>query len=350
MLRRAAAVGVLAILAAAVSAAAAQTPGVPVSTSPPLINGGPVEGQTLTESHAGWTHSPTSYAYRWYDCDGLGGACAAISGANMATYTLGARDVGHTIRVAEIAVDAAGSSGLASSAPTQLVYAPGQQSRPPVIATAPSIAGAPYVGAKIQASTGTWASVSPLTYAYQWQRCRAGCRVINGAIGRSYTATSADRRWRLRVVVTASNGFGAGNAAASRLSAAVGPPNTEIGRPLLLALTPAGKQGRLHGILAARGYGAAFVGVVPGRLSLQWWFLPKGTHLGQVYGKILPVLVATGTARITRARRITLRMTLTSDGGTLLADNPSVRLTGEGTFAPSGRPSIKAIATFTLSG
>jgi hypothetical protein len=347
--------GLVAIIAACcaagadVAGAARPGEGVPQSTTPPVITGNPVEGQTLTERHAGWSNSPTSYTVQWVRCDGYGSACAAIPGATTQTYAVAAGDVGHTIRVEETAANAAGSStGVANSLPTAIVFAPGQQDKPPSIAAAPTVSGAPYVGGKVQSSPGFWASRSRVSYAYQWQRCATSCRAIPGATQPWYTATRADQRARLRVEVTASNTFGRGRAT-SGLTTAVGPPNTAIHGPLLRGITPSGKGARLSAV-RAHGYSFTFSAVVPGQLMVQWFYLPKGTHLGQVYGKVLPVLVATAHTWIERARRVTVRLRLTPAGGPLLASMSLVKLTASASFSPPKRPSVVAIARFALEG
>jgi hypothetical protein len=110
----------------------------PVNNAPPTISGTAQEGQTLTEAHGSWTNAPTGYGHQWQRCDGSGGGCSAVAGANGQTYTLGAADVGATIRVQESASNAAGTGGPASSAPTAVVAggspappAPGPPPPPP---------------------------------------------------------------------------------------------------------------------------------------------------------------------------------------------------------------------------
>ena len=98
----------------------------PVNTSPPQAIGNPSEGQTLAETPGSWANVPTGYSYQWDDCDSVGNSCSPIAGANARTYTLAAHDVGHTIRVQEIASNPGGASAPASSAPTGIVQvAPG---------------------------------------------------------------------------------------------------------------------------------------------------------------------------------------------------------------------------------
>lgn len=75
----------------------------------------------------------------------------------------------------------------------------------------PTISGTARIGEALTASQGTWSGTTPLTYAYQWQRCDkngASCNAITGATSASYTLTSNDMNNTLRVRVTASNSAG----------------------------------------------------------------------------------------------------------------------------------------------
>jgi len=96
-------------------------PDPPVDSSPPSIAGTAAEGQTLTESHGVWSNSPIAYTYQWEDCDLSGQSCAAISGATGQAYTLTVTDVGHTIRVQELASNSGGAGQPATSDATAAV-------------------------------------------------------------------------------------------------------------------------------------------------------------------------------------------------------------------------------------
>src|SRR5947207_2675154 len=59
----------------------------PASSSPPTISGTPQQNQTLTANRGSWNGAqPQTYTYQWRRCDGVGGACADISGATGRTY------------------------------------------------------------------------------------------------------------------------------------------------------------------------------------------------------------------------------------------------------------------------
>jgi hypothetical protein len=100
----------------------------------------------------------------------------------------------------------------------------------------PVISGPAIVGDSLTGSPGTWAGVRPITYRFQWLRCRAdagddtstsSCSAISGATTTSYTATSSDVGLRLRFRVQATNGQGS----STSTSAATSVVTTEGGKP-----------------------------------------------------------------------------------------------------------------------
>ena len=97
-------------------------PGSPLNVMPPTIAGTAAQGQVLGASSGSWTEAPTSYAYRWQDCNALGEACTDATGATASSYTLAVGDVGHTMRVVVTASNASGSTA-ARSLPSAVVSA-----------------------------------------------------------------------------------------------------------------------------------------------------------------------------------------------------------------------------------
>lgn len=195
------------------------------NTSVPTVSGTAIQGQTLTESHGGWNPTPAGYSYQWEDCDRSGNNCAAISSATNQTYTLATSDVGHTVRVQELAV---GNGVPASSAPTSVVLP-----LPPQSTGLPGLSGTTTQGQTLTESHGPWLN-SPTTYSYQWQDCDpsgANCSAISGATGQTYTLSGADAGHTIRVQETAANAGGSGAPATSSATGTVTPlpPSTTDG-------------------------------------------------------------------------------------------------------------------------
>jgi hypothetical protein len=100
---------------------------------------------------------------------------------------------------------------------------PGPPPAKPSNVSAPQIAGLAQAGRTLTAGVGVWSGSAPIEYAFLWQRCDAtgrSCTRIYAATAPRYTVVDHDRGYRLRVLVTASNGLGA-TVAASPLTAVV---------------------------------------------------------------------------------------------------------------------------------
>jgi hypothetical protein len=96
--------------------------GVPVNTVLPAISGIAQEGQTLTGYDGEWTNAPTSYTYVWEQ--EISSTWTAIAGATAKTLVVpGGATVGRPLRRGVIAINAAGASPIAYSAPTVPVVA-----------------------------------------------------------------------------------------------------------------------------------------------------------------------------------------------------------------------------------
>ena len=213
-------VGVVGLLT--VIGAQARSTAPPANTALPTITGTTTVGQTLTARDGTWTNSPTSFAYQWLRCNGGGNNCVKVANGTQKTYTLVGADAGRTMRVDVTATNADGS-GTARSAPSAVI-APLTSSAAPKNTAAPTITGTPKAGQVLTANPGSW-SGNPTSYTYQWQRCDAdvaSCSNVTGATSRTYTATSADVGYRLRVRVTAHNAKGSATAS-SAITAVVQP-------------------------------------------------------------------------------------------------------------------------------
>jgi hypothetical protein len=94
-----------------------------------------------------------TYGLQWQECDAHGGECKNIPGASAASYTTGAGDPGHTLRVV---VNASDKDGLASasSAPSEAIAAsslgdPMAPARPPTPAHAEEIGATPHTSRRM---------------------------------------------------------------------------------------------------------------------------------------------------------------------------------------------------------
>jgi hypothetical protein len=103
----------------------------PASTAPPQVTGTAQQGATLTTTNGTWDGDPTSFVYRWQDCDASGQNCAnTLTNAN--TYPLTAADVGHTVHVIVTANNDFGSGEATSNLTAQVVApSPPPPSNPP---------------------------------------------------------------------------------------------------------------------------------------------------------------------------------------------------------------------------
>lgn len=229
----------------------------PVNTSPPTITGTAEQGQTLTGQRGAWTGPQTDYTYSWLRCDASSlvyrlsfgypfiDGCTAIPGATKPTYVPVAEDVGHTLRILELASGWFGPSASAVSLPTSIVraaapaaFSPPAMASPLLIATRSLTVnrrGVALISARCAASAadGCRGTVTIRLDEPSAKRARAlaarcgrGCRLIGSAryearAGRrldvrvhiaSYARHLLAHRKRLRVTLTATS-FPAGNTA-----------------------------------------------------------------------------------------------------------------------------------------
>jgi hypothetical protein len=189
--------------------------GIPVNFGAPTVSGVAGQGHVLSAAHGLWSQSPATYAYVWQRCATNGASCANIPNAVSATYTLGAADAGHTIRVEVSAHNAAGTSTLVASAVTAAVVPL------PSASVAPVVSGVAAVHQQLSTTNGAWNTAA--NFAYAWLRCAVnatGCAVIPGATGTTYVLTGADAGHTLEARVTATNSAGS-TAAVSNASGVV---------------------------------------------------------------------------------------------------------------------------------
>jgi hypothetical protein len=96
-----------------------------------------------------------------------------------------------------------------------VTYTPSVVVSPPANTAAPGISGTSQIGQALTSSTGSWTN-SPTSYSYQWQRCvGTTCSNIASAASSTYALISADVGNTIKVVVTATNSGGSGQASSA---------------------------------------------------------------------------------------------------------------------------------------
>lgn len=180
----------------------------PANTAPPTLSGRAQQGQTLAVSNGSWSGTPPiGFRYVWQRCDANGNNCVSIAGARSNRYSLTRVDVARRLRVQVTASSSFGSATALSNL-SDLVKGP------PVLVTLPTISGQAMEGQALTAATGSWRSLSALSFTFQWARCNAqgaDCEPITGAGPqlRTYAPVTADVGHRLIVQVKAINQSGA---------------------------------------------------------------------------------------------------------------------------------------------
>ncbi|MDP9261523.1 MAG: hypothetical protein M3O89_06100, partial [Actinomycetota bacterium] len=194
---------------------AGPTPGTgpPTNLGYPTINlqsgdSQPVVGHFLTAGVGTWDGAfPITYTYQWKRCeagDPLNGPCVNIGGATFSFYTPVADDSGKRLRVQVTATNSQGSSAQNS------------ESSAPVIAllvklrVTPQILGGNVVDTPLSLTAGTWDGSTPITFTYSWRRCNpvgdlATCVEIPGATTTTYTPTTQDIGFSIRVWIVGTN-------------------------------------------------------------------------------------------------------------------------------------------------
>jgi Concanavalin A-like lectin/glucanases superfamily len=102
----------------------------------------------------------------------------------------------------------------------------------PVSAMPPTISGTAEEDSTLSEEAGSWTGLAPITFGYQWRRCNGSgesCSDISGATSSTYNAGYEDVGHKLRVLLTATNGAGSGEALSSTSAFVAPAPLTEFG-------------------------------------------------------------------------------------------------------------------------
>lgn len=171
-----------------------------LTRSTPTVTGTPMVGSALTAAPGTWGPGAVTLRYQWYRSG------AIIIGANAATYTPAAEDLGAILTVKVTGSKTGFTTFSRTSAPTAAVV------RGSLIRATPTITGTAKVGSTLTANPGTWGP-SPVTLRYQWYRSGVA---ITGGNAATFKPTASDAAKTLTVKVTGSK---SGFTAVSRTSA-----------------------------------------------------------------------------------------------------------------------------------
>ena len=176
----------------------------------PTITGTAQVPETLTADTSGITDSNgltgVQYAHQWVRSSG--GTDTDIPGATGSTHTLTSGDLAATIKVRVRFTDDDGFSESLTSAATAAVTQPANVAPSGL----PTISGTVEVGEILTADASSITDANGLTgaeFAYQWIQSMSGTDTnIAGAAGSSYTITSANSGYALKIQVTFTDGDG----------------------------------------------------------------------------------------------------------------------------------------------
>ena len=199
------------LLATSASEPTSQLISEPTLITSPAITGTAVTDETLTATTGSYNSYPApTFSYQWQSCISQDlVTCSPISGANQATYTLLAENVGRYLRVMVTATNNLG--GRVSPSSLTGVVMP---------ATAPNNSSLPVISGIVKdrqtlnITSGSWSGNPVGIISYQWQRCsdrnQSDCTDLAGETRTSYNLTFNDVNKFIRVQVTSKNRVGTG--------------------------------------------------------------------------------------------------------------------------------------------
>lgn len=187
----------------------------PANTVAPTIVGSDVVEQTIFANSGTWSGStPMQYFYQWMTCttpqlvssSGLPAGCAEIAGEVTEYLSLTSKQVGKYVLVrvtgSNGTVDSQVFSATKGPVASPAKYVSSTKTMRVGIATSEaSKTGAPKVGSRLDAVTGTWTGSPAPTFELQWFSCAItnpnatqefdyfNCADIAGATGPTYTVT-----------------------------------------------------------------------------------------------------------------------------------------------------------------
>lgn len=188
------------------------TKSIPEPVTPPIVEGEPARGNTLTCTSGTWTENPPviEYTYQWLR------EKVSINEATSSTYRVEPADVGAKLICQ---VTARNSIGYAK-ANSEPVAVKGTRPEPK---SPPSISGAKVVGETLTCAAGSWEGLPKPTFSYHW------LGMTPSASGNSYVIQKGDRGHQLYCEVTATNIEGTTSARSAAFEIPAIPPKLVSG-------------------------------------------------------------------------------------------------------------------------
>jgi alpha-tubulin suppressor-like RCC1 family protein len=127
----------------------------------------------------------------------------------------------------------------------------------------------------------------------------------------------------------------------------LGPTVAQLRASLLSQLTPKGKAAKIAALRKSKSYSYSFKSLSAGKLTINWYFLPRGAHLARK-AKPKPVLFASGSLNFKAPETKKITVKLSAKGQKLLKHRASIKLTAKGSFTPPGRAAVTTRKPLTL--
>ena len=167
----------------------------PVNTSIPIVSGSAFETLIINIISKGqWSGIEESKLLTHWQICSTAISCSDIASATSPTYTASSADVGKTIR-AKIIAPYSQKNVEAFSNQTPIIKKAYTNVFPPTLLSYADI------GDKIDIFKGYWEGLATSNISYVWQRCKSAtsCTNIPGATKSTYTPSSSDRGYSIRV-------------------------------------------------------------------------------------------------------------------------------------------------------
>jgi streptogramin lyase len=253
--------------------------------------------------------------------------------------------------IGELAGPPANPSGASGSSSTTVIQASTGSSATATIrieapgnTAAPTIRGVLRQGRTVTAEAGAWTH-EPTHFSYRWQRCNPRCSNIANATGGSYRLRGRDVLARVRVVVTASNDGGDGQAK-SHGRGPVGPSLKRVRDAVSQLLSASTKSWTISKLRGRGGYRSSFRGPSRGELIVAWH--ARSVRIGSAQHGA-SALVATARRHFSNRHAAIVTIQLTRVGRRLLERASKLTVAARVIFIPAGHRAVSSGRRVTLS-